>query len=168
MTGETVNIEAAAGDFLSAVDKLTEAGLACESAQARVQGVLLRLFDVPVPQTPPVSVSVEADEPPCRFPFDILLNCREEEGRGRRRVKVAAEGGMLEIALPDSTIIITARSTPLRALVAAALVHHHLLQQGIDILSLLEEKLGRPGLFEELRITFGLVLSMILPALGEG
>ncbi|MEM3893364.1 MAG: hypothetical protein QXR12_05395 [Thermofilum sp.] len=70
-----------------------------------------------------------------------------------RKVEVSLEGAGLSCTL--------AQETPVSEVAVAALVHRALLQRGVDIFRMIEERVGRPGLFDELRSILELAASFL-------
>lgn len=91
-------------------------------------------------------VDVEGKAPP---PLSHLILYGE-----RRFKRVVAEVGWqkIEISLEGAALRCTlAQQTRVFDVAVAALIHHLLQQRGVDILGMIEERVGAPGLLSELR-----------------
>lgn len=141
--------------FLSAIQGLREAAKKREAAFRRAVMALETVFPLPIPSIDEEAVVGLSVKTPWRTPEVLRLLFGEREVR-----KLVVEVRRCHLKINDS-IILSATETRLYDLIIAASLWNHFAQQGTDVLALLETALQKPGLFDDLRTVFKLVLSTI-------
>ncbi|MEM1523708.1 MAG: hypothetical protein QXU69_11785 [Thermofilaceae archaeon] len=144
-------------EFISGMRRLRKAMQERMAAEERVKELARARLPLPVPNVNgEVEVRVAVKEvwetPPRLKP---LLGERKvsEELRVIAFNDIVTDGFDL--------FLLSSRGTALSDLITATLVYHHLLQQGVDFLALLEEKLGAPGLYNDLRTVMNFAASVL-------
>ncbi|MEM4454709.1 MAG: hypothetical protein QXT28_08380 [Thermofilaceae archaeon] len=126
---------------------------------------------LPVPELPRVSFTVRVS---FEIPFEAtvpfpLFNLESVEAVS---VEVAAEWERIRITIVTNGVqslrMTVSSEMNLAKFIGFLLVHRALLQRGVDIFGMIEEKVGWPGLLSELRGLLELALSLLEGGEGEG
>lgn len=141
-------------ELAAALRSLREEGRREREAARRALELLETTFQVPVPPVDEEAMVGLAAKTPWRPP-EVLRQVFGE--REVRKVAAAASEDSVKI---NQTIIL-GRETTLYELILAASYWSHLLRQGVDFLARLEAALEKPGLYNDLRALFKLILSAI-------
>lgn len=147
--------------FLNLLGRLSRAVARYEGVRTRLSAALggTTYVTLPVPRVgreAKVTVEVDLDVTP---ELHLAFSTPPPGRVGRvtftasRGLAVTLEGLKLSVGIGPTSHISN--------LLFVALIYRKLLQRGVDILSLLEEQLGAPGLFSDLRAVFELVAQLV-------